>query len=177
MTAEFVRDAAATCAIFGFFAMVWFGWAHEAPPARLRRPLAVGLAGSVVAMVLGGILTWRYWSDGTVFDGQTSPRYGIIVGIEFAVAAAGALLLTRRARQELIPAWIAIVVGLHLLPLAVVLSYPVLAVVAVLVTAGGLAALPLARRLQMAVSAVTGVASGSVLLAAAAYSAATIALF
>lgn len=176
MTAEFVRDAAATCAIFGFFAMVWFGWAHAAPPARLRLPLALGLAGSVVAMVAGGLLTWRYWSDGTVFDEQTSPRYGIIVAIEFAVAAAGALLLARRRRQDLIPAWIAIVVGLHLLPLAVVLSYPVLAVVAVLITAGGVVALPLARRLRVEISAVTGVASGTVLLAAAGYSAATIAL-
>jgi hypothetical protein len=27
MTAEFLRDAAATAAVFGFFASAWFGWA------------------------------------------------------------------------------------------------------------------------------------------------------
>jgi hypothetical protein len=28
MTAEFLRDAAATAAVFGFFASAWFGWAR-----------------------------------------------------------------------------------------------------------------------------------------------------
>ncbi|QBI21831.1 hypothetical protein ER308_00170 [Egibacter rhizosphaerae] len=175
MTAEFVRDAVATCAIFGFFGMVWFGWAHEAPPARLRRPLAAGLALSIVAVVVGGALTWRYWSDGTVFDEQTGPTYGIIVAIEFAIAAVGAVVLAIRDRQDLIPPWIAIIVGLHLFPLAMVLNYPMLHVVAALVTAAGLVAVPVARALQVAVSAVTGIAAGTVLLAAAAYSASTIA--
>lgn len=49
MTAEFLRDAAATAAIFGFFASAWFGWAQrrDRPPrggavvAGQRPPLAV----------------------------------------------------------------------------------------------------------------------------------------
>lgn len=173
MTADFVRDAAATCAILGFFAAVWFGWAQEAPPARLRRPLLVGSILSAIAVVVGGVLTWRHWSDGTVFDDETGPRFGIVVAVEFVLAAVGAVVLALRGRRDLIPAWVAVVVGVHLFPLAVVLHYPMLHVVAALVTAVGLAAVPVARALRVTVSAVTG-AAGVVLLAAAAYSAATV---
>jgi len=32
MTSEFVRDAAMTAAIFGFFSAGWDGWAQDDPP-------------------------------------------------------------------------------------------------------------------------------------------------
>jgi uncharacterized membrane protein len=125
MTAEFLRDAAATAAVFGFFAASWFGWAQEAPPRSWRRAL---VAGSAVS------------------------------------------LLTARRRTALIPVRIALVVGLHLVPLAALLRYPLLYVVAALVTLVALAAVPLARSRSVAISAVAGLATGTVLLAAALFS-------
>jgi len=73
-------------------------------------------------------------------------------------------------KSDLIPAWIALVVGVHFVPLAPLLRYPLLVVVAALVSAGALAAVPIARSRSLAVSAMTGVVVGAVLLAAALFS-------
>lgn len=170
MTAEFVRDAAATAAIFGFFASAWFGWAQEQPPPAWRKALLAGSITSLLTAVAGGVLTWRHWSDPTVFDPDTGRAFGLVVGIEFAVAAAGVALLAARRRKPLMPAWIALVVGVHLFPLAPLLAYPLIYLVAGLVTLAAVAAVPLARSRSWTVSAVTGLGAGPVLLAAALFS-------
>lgn len=167
MLTDHVRDFAGTAAVFGFFASVWFGWAQEKPPARWKPFLITGSVLSVVTLVAGGLLLWRDRSAGTAFDGTTGPRFGIVVGIEFGVAALGAVLLTVRRRRELVPPWIALVVGLHLFPVAVILEYPLLHLVAAGVTVAALAAVPVARRRSVAVSAATGLPTGAVLLAGA----------
>ena len=166
---EFVRDAAATAAIFGFFGSVWFGWAQENPPRRWRPWLITGSVLSLAIMVAGGILTWRHWNDGTVFDEDTGRTFGIIVGIEFGLAGLGAAVLGLRGRKDLIPAWIALVVGLHLFPVAVILESPVIHVVGALVTVAALAAVPVARSRSLPVSATTGLGAGVALLAGAVF--------
>ncbi|WP_320065126.1 hypothetical protein [Micromonospora sp. RTGN7] len=167
MLAEHVRDASATAVIFGFFASSWFGWAQEAPPRSWRPVLVVGSVLSLLTAVAAGVLTWRRWSDPTAFDADTSRTFGLIVGIEFAVAALGAGLLALRRRRELIPVWVALVVGVHLFPVAALLDYPLIHVVAALVTAVALAAVPVARARAVPVSAAVGIGAGGVLLAAA----------
>jgi hypothetical protein len=162
-----VRDAAATALIFGFFASVWFGWAQEKPPARLRPWLITGSVLALLTAVAGGLLMWRHWSDGTAFDRDTSIRFGIVVGIEFALAGIGAAILAAGRRPELVPVWTALVVGVHLFPVAVLLDYPLIHVTAVLVTLAALAALPLARARRIAVSAATGLLAGCALLVSA----------
>jgi hypothetical protein len=62
------------------------------------------------------------------------------------------------------------VVGVHLFPLAPLLEYPLVCLVAALVTLAALGAVPLARSRSWALSAVTGLAAGPVLLAAAIFS-------
>jgi hypothetical protein len=114
MTTEFVRDTAATAAIFGFYTSVWFGWAQERPPPSWRSMLIGGSAAALLLAVAGGVVTWRDWSSGTVFDEDTSRAFGLVVGIEFAVAGLGALALALRRRSDLTPAWVALVVGIHL---------------------------------------------------------------
>ena len=66
MTSEFVRDNAATAAVFAFFASAWFGWAQEKPPTSCRNALAAGSIVSLLIAVAGGILAWRHWEDGTI---------------------------------------------------------------------------------------------------------------
>ncbi|MET0864210.1 MAG: hypothetical protein ABWZ98_07730, partial [Nakamurella sp.] len=100
VTAAFVRDAAMTAAIFGFFASGWFGWAQESPPARWSRRLGVGSVLSIAVAIAGGILGWQHWSDGTVFGPETSRDFGIVVGIEFGLAGLGAIILALRKQKE-----------------------------------------------------------------------------
>jgi hypothetical protein len=164
---DFVRDAAATTLIFGFFASAWFGWAQEDPPPRLRPWLIAGSVAALVTTAAGGVLTATNWSAGTAFDRDTSIRFGIVVGIEFALAGIGAAVLAARHRSGLTPAWIAFVVGVHLFPVAVLLHYPLIHVVGALVTAAALVGVPLARARSVAVSAVVGLLTGTILLAAA----------
>lgn len=169
MTAAFTRDAAATAAIFGFFASVWFGWAQEQPPDTWRRWLIAGAVLSLTTAVAGGVVTWQKWFDGTAFNPASGRLFGIIVGIEFAVAGLGAWALISRHRAELVSAWVALVVGIHFIPLAGLLQYPLLYLVAGLMIAVALAAAPLARARGVAVSAITGAGAGVVLLATAIY--------
>jgi hypothetical protein len=162
-----LRDAAVTAAIFGFFGAGWYGWAQDAPPERWRPLLIGGSAIGVLTAVAGGLVAWQRWSDASAIDAQTGPVFGIIVLVEFGLSGIGAAVLTRRQRGELVPAWVALVVGLHFFPLAALLQYPLLHVVAALVTLASIVAIPLARARGLAISFVIGVSVGSVLLAAA----------
>ena len=167
MTSEFARDAAMTAAIFGFFAMGWFGWAQEHPPKPWKKWLISGSVLAALILVVAGLLSWSIWNTGTVFDRDTSQLFGIIVGIEFGLAGIGAGVLTRRGRRELVPVWIALVVGLHFIPLAPLLRSPLLYPVAVVVIAVAAAAVPVARRRSLPVSAVNGIGVGMTLVTAA----------
>ena len=128
------------------------------------------IAGSVLALITaaaGALFAWRHWSDGTAFDADTSPVFGIVVGIEFGAAAVGAGLLALLRRTELTAPWIAFVVGVHLFPVAALIDYPLVHLVAVLVTVVAVASVPVARARAVAVSAVVGLGTGAVLLVAA----------
>ena len=170
MTTEFVRDAAATAAILGFFSTTWFGWAQEHPPKSWRPWLITGTVVSLATMLAGGILTSRHWSDGTAFDENTSKTFGIVVGIEFVLAGAGAALLRARGKQDVTPVWIALVVGLHLFPVAAIIDYPLIHVVGALVTIAALAAIPVARSRSLPTSAMNGLGVGTALLVGALFS-------
>ena len=170
MTPEHLRDAAGLAAVFGFFAMAWFGWAQEGPPKSWVKYLAAGSIASILVAAAGGFLLWRHWSDGTVFDDATGPRFGVIVGIEFAAAGLGSALHAWRKRADLISAWIAFVVGVHLFPVAVVLEIPAVNVPAALITVAAIGAVPLAKAKALKTSAVIGPLAGGILLATAAVS-------
>jgi hypothetical protein len=111
-----------------------------------------------------------------VFDDDTSRVFGIVVGIEFGAAAVGAVVLAVRRHSELIPVWIAFVVGVHLFPVAALVRYPAIHIVAVLVTLAALVAVPAARSRSLVPSAVVGAATGAVLLTAALFSLAVAAI-
>jgi len=83
------------------------------------------------------------------------------------LAGAGAAVLTVRGRRDLVPVWIALVVGLHLFPVAALIAFPLIYPVAALVTVAALAAVPLARSGSLPVSAVNGLGAGGALLAGA----------
>jgi hypothetical protein len=170
VTPEHLRDAAGLAAVFGFFAMSWFGWGQEKPPVSWLWPLRIGSILSALTAVGGGLLLWRHWSDGTVFDDATGKAFGIVVGVEFAAAGLGAAILAIRKRADLMSAWIAFVVGVHLFPVAVILEIPLVHLPAALITIASVAAVFVARAKSIAVSAVVGITVGPILLASAAFS-------
>lgn len=159
------RDAAMTALIFGLFAAGWFGWAQEDPPQRWRAPLGVGSALSLLVAVAGGLYAWRNWSSASALSEPGAMRsYGILVGAEFAIAAAGAAVLALRRRAEFIAPWVCLVVGAHFFPMAPLLDNPALYVLgAVLVVIVALAVLPRTRG-DRSPSAITGAGAGTALL-------------
>jgi len=126
MLTEAVRDVPATAAIFGFFASVWLGWAQDRPPANWRPWLLTGSVTALLTMLAGALLTWMHWGATTAFDEDTSRSFGIVVGLEVLLAGAGAVVLSLRGRRDLVPVWIALVVGLHLFPVAALLGFPLI---------------------------------------------------
>lgn len=167
MMAEFTRDAATTAAIFSLAAASWFRWAQAQPPAAWRYWLIGGSIFSLLIAVAGGVLTWQYWSTETAFNLETGRTFGLLVGLEFMIAGAGAGLLTALHKSQLIAPWIALVIGAHFFPLARLAHYPLLIVVAVIVILVALVAAPFARSQSITVSAFTGLTTGIVLLSAA----------
>jgi hypothetical protein len=167
MNPEHLRDAAGIAAVFGFFAMSWFGWAQEQPPAPWLWPLRIGSILAGLVAVAGSLLVWQHWGDGSAIDDRTGPLFGITVGIEFTAAGLGAAVLAVRKHADLMSAWIAFVVGVHLFPVAAILDIPALNVTAALVTTASIAAVRIARSRSLTPSAVVGATTGPILLVSA----------
>ncbi len=169
---QYVRDDAMTALIFGFFASSWFGWAQERPPAALRPALIAGSVLSLGVAVIGAVFAWQNWSAGSALSEPGAMRqYGILVGVEFGLAAVGAAGIAVAGRSEYIAPWICLVVGVHFWPMAPVLKNPSLIVLGALLTAVSVAAVVVSRRSGLAPSAITGVGAGVALLGFALWSA------
>jgi hypothetical protein len=169
---QYARDNAMTALILGFFASSWFGWAQERPPAAWRPVLIAGAVLSLVVAVVGAVFAWRNWSDGSVLsEPGAMRRYGIIVGVEFGVAAAGAVGIALWGRRQYLAPWICLVVGVHFFPMAPVLKSPFLIVLGAVLAAVAIAAVAVSRRTGLLPSAVTGLGAGVALLGLAAWSA------
>ena len=163
------RDAAMTALILGFFAAAWFGWAQEKPPAGWSALLIAGSVVSLAIALIGGILAWRHWSDGSVLsEPGAMRRYGIIVGIEFATCLVGALALGLTGQGRFIAVWIAAVVGVHFWPMVPVLANHFLVPLGVVLVLGAAAGLVVGLRGSIMPSAVTGAICGCALIVGAA---------
>lgn len=118
-----LRGRRATSVILGGFSLLWFGWAQSSPPHWLVAPLGVGSGLSVLVAVAGAIATAR--TPGpfpAMADPQVARRYWVNVGIESALAAAGAVALAVAGQTDWIGVWICAVVGAHFLPMAAALA-------------------------------------------------------
>ena len=129
-----------------------------------------GGALSLAVALAGGIVAWRHWSGDSAFDQPgAARRYGIIVGLEFGIAAAGAAALAFWGRREYIAPWICLVVGVHFWPLASVLRDPTLIVLGAHMAVIAVAAVFAGQRSGVAPSAVAGAGAGLALLGNAAW--------
>jgi hypothetical protein len=99
MTADQVRDAAATVAGAALFVSAWFAKLTTAPE-DMAGTAGPGRGGVSAAGRGVGFLTWQRRSRGSVFDQErTGIGFGVVGGVEFAVAGGsvpgGSFLETR----------------------------------------------------------------------------------
>jgi hypothetical protein len=130
MLTEFLRDQFFTTAWFGLMTFVWFGWAQEDPPRRWRAWLGVGSALGITLAATFGVLTSVNWDQPTALEGKYV-WFGVLVAAEVVAAGAGCLVLARRGASRWMAWWVAVVVAVHFLPLALLLSDVSVAVVGV----------------------------------------------
>lgn len=164
MLTDFLRDALFTTAWFGLMTGVWLGWAQEAPLRRLRPWLVVG---SVVGLALAvgfGIAVGMNWGSPSALDGKYQ-WFGVLVGVEWLAAGLGCGLLAQRKRERWMAWWVGLVVAVHFVPLAFLLSDLSIGVVGVLQVVALLVLLPRLRREDTPTSATVGPVMGYSLLA------------
>jgi hypothetical protein len=164
----FPRDLLFTGALFGLAAFVWAGWAHERPPKGvIWRVVLVAIQLAGLALLGFGLPPLvRAWGSATALV-PGSPAfvwYVVIAWIEILAIVALSIRFVRTKRAELIAAAAMVVVGVHFVPLGVVLGQPILFVAAVLLTVVGTVSV-LPPRPLAAPSFWCGVLGGPVLLA------------
>lgn len=164
----FPRDLLFTGALFGFVAFVWAGWAQERPPSGWiwRAVLVVIQVAGLALLGFGLPPLIRNWGEqSALVPGSVALVWYIVVTwIEIIAIAGLAIWLIRTKRSELIAPPALMVVGLHFVPLAFVFGQPILMIAAILLTAIGVLALFLPRRIA-APSFWCGVLAGPVFLA------------
>jgi hypothetical protein len=110
-------------AVLGVAGFAWLGWAQEAPPRSWRVWLGVASMASLLVGVAGALLAVRVWGpESALADPGARRTFGIVAGVELVLCAAGGGLLALRRKARWTASWICFVVGLHFLPLAVVLE-------------------------------------------------------
>lgn len=140
---------------------MWFGWGQADASSGLRVVLAVGAVLAVLVAVAGAVQAFRSPpSDSTLHDRRAWRRYGLIVGLEFAVAGAGAAALAAAGQSGFVPVWVCAVVGVHMFPLASLLGDRLLVPLGVLLAAVALVALAAGLAGRVPPSTVTGLGAG-----------------
>ena len=162
------RSRGIVALIEGFFAFMWFGWGQAQAPSWLTVPLLAGSALGAVVAVVGGVVAARATGQRTpMAEREIRHRYNGIVGVEFALIAAGALVLGKSGAPTWIPVWVCAVVGVHFLPLARVFPGLFLVPLAVALVVVALAAWVVGLVTTTSPSTVAGTGAGLCLLVAA----------
>lgn len=164
MFTDFSRDHAFTIAWFGLMALVWFGWAQEDPPRSRRWQLGAGSAVGLVLLGVFGYAVVRRWGEGTALEGRYA-WFGVLVLAEVVLAGLGCLVLWRRRQLRWAAWWVAMVVALHFLPLAILLDDGSLSVLGVVQAVWLLVVQPRLRTQPGPTSRTVGPLMGSTLLA------------
>ncbi|MDQ1655952.1 MAG: hypothetical protein QOD41_1035 [Cryptosporangiaceae bacterium] len=131
-TAPHRRTAALTAIVFGFFSIGWFQWAQAAPTGRLGVAFDLGSVLALAVAITGIAALIRSPARDMTRDARR--KSGVIVGIEFAAAFAGSVLLRVTGHADYVPVLVAAVVGLHFPFLAPILHDPLLVPLGVVVT-------------------------------------------
>lgn len=161
---EYIRDYIFAAAIFGFFTFAWFGWAQERPRKSWRVPLGVMSTLGLLLSIFSFYIGYSHWDSPSALNTHSSfNAYITFVIIEFLVALIVGVILIIKKWSNYVAPWIALVVGVHFFPLSFVFDDFIYNILGVLVVITALLAVPLARKLDVASSAVTGIGTGTFL--------------
>ena len=156
--------------ILGLFAAAWFGWAHGGTPDSWA--LALNVA-SIVCVLVAAFAAVRVWrgrrNGGNRNDPGVNRRYGIVVGISYAVLGVGTAVLSVTGHPEFIASWVAFVVGVHFWALVSVLSDRSLIPLGIVVVAVAIGAVVLDLTTSASAIGITAVGTGVALLVAGLY--------
>lgn len=151
-------------AIFGIMSFVWFGWAQEAPRKSWRAYIGIASGIALLLGLAGVYLSVTNWNQASALrDNDSFTFYIIVFWLEIIIGAIGVIVLFGMKKREYAAPWIALIVGVHFIFLADIFKDGALYVLAVLMVAAALVSPWLARRLEVAYSAVTGISSGVLL--------------
>lgn len=167
---EYIRDYAMYTAIFGFFSFSWFGWAQENPRKSWRLYIGIASGAALLLSLFGIYLSVTHWNSATALDESGAfTGYLIFVFIEFFLAGVGAVMLTKMKRKEYIAPWIAFIVGVHFIWLKDIFQDAGLYLLAALLVGVSIGSIFIAKKLNVTISAITGIGSGIVLFGFAVY--------
>jgi hypothetical protein len=117
-TAASTRTLANAVIIEAFFALAWFSWGQDRPPAWESILLDIGAILAVLVTVGGIVIARRARHEPSpLSEPAAGKRYGIIVGTEFASIGIGAAIIGATGHSDFIAAWVCLVVGVHFVPL------------------------------------------------------------
>ena len=129
----------------------------SAVPRLLTLVLQIGIGLGILVAIAGIVLAVRSPAQSTPMrDRAVRRRYGIVVGLEFALLGVGAAVLAISGLAEWIPVLICAGVGIHFIPLSRVLGDRSLVILGVLISAVALAALITGLTSAVAPGTVTG---------------------
>lgn len=131
------RDLVMYAAIFGVFAFAWYGWAQENPLKKMRVWLGLGAVISLVIASIGWYLAYVNWEAPSALNTEGAYElFGVIVATEITLALAGSLVLIKRKRSEYVSSWVAFIVAIHFIPLAIIFKDWTLNILAALLIIG-----------------------------------------
>ncbi|CAM2926787.1 hypothetical protein RHDE110596_07290 [Prescottella defluvii] len=162
------RTRGITAVIEGFFALMWFGWGSAEAPDQLRAVLVAGQIVAVLVVIAGIVTAIRSTGEDTpMSDPQVRRRYNVVVGAEFGILLAGAIVLGALGLGAWTTVWVCAGVGIHFFPLARLFGDLWLVPLGIAITAVAVVALVVGLVTDIAPSTVTGPGAGLLLLAAA----------
>ncbi len=165
METDFIRDHLMYAVIFGFFGFSWFGWAQESPPKSWSLYLGFASAMSLLIALVAGYLAFTHWAGATALTAPGAyEKFGIIVGIELLSSLLGAGILIWLKRPEYVALWIAFVVGVHFIPLALVFQDKALYALAALLATTPLLAIFISNRTSVSAATLSCVGAGSLMV-------------
>src|SRR5690625_644460 len=151
-------------AVFGVFSFCWFGWAQESPRNSWRKYIGIASGIALIVGLIGIYLSITNWQEGSALsDSIAFIGYLIFVYIELFLAGLGAFILIKYKRNNYIAPWIAFIVGIHFIWLKSIFQDSSLYILSILLIGVSIISPFLARRLNVANSAITGIGAGIVL--------------
>ncbi len=164
MEIEYIRDFTMYMAIFGIMSFVWFGWAQEAPRKHWRAYIGIASAIALILGLAGVYLSISNWdAESALRNTDALTTYIIVFWLEMIVAVIGVIVMFRMKKREYAAPWIALIVGVHFIFLQQVFNDTALYLLAALMVAAALISPWMARKLDVAYSAVTGISCGVLL--------------